>query len=81
MGNFVIDVEAVGGHGCQREKGDGARIESCGSPGCPDCLTRRFVEELRRVGCSLVRGRLIHWPGQQGSVEDDLLSGIRTGSF
>lgn len=81
MGNFVIDVEAVGGHGCQRDKKDGEEVPGCGHTNCPDCAARRFVAELRRQGNSLVRAKITHWPGQPGSVEDDLLSGKRKGSF
>jgi hypothetical protein len=81
MGNFVIDVEAVGGHGCQRDKKDGEEVPGCGYDSCPDCTVRRFVADLKRKGNSVVRAKLTHWPGQPGSVEDNLLTGKRKGSF
>lgn len=46
MGDFRIEVNATGGHGCQRELKDGASVKECGDPNCPDCIARRFVAEL-----------------------------------
>lgn len=81
MGWFRITVDGVGGHGCQRDKKDGEKVDGCGADTCPDCTVRRFVNDLRRKGNSLVTAKLVHWPGQTGSVEDDLLTGFRKGSF
>jgi len=91
MGDFRIEVEAVGGHGCQREKGKGQRVEDCGCPGCPDCLARRFVADLLKQGQNVQKATLTHWPGQDGDcrsrdlpgaeVRDNLLTGIRRGNF
>lgn len=81
MGNFKIEVEAVGGHGCQREARDGQTVLGCGRMDCPDCIARVFVAELKRKGNSMVSARLVHWPGQTSQVVDDLLTGVRTGSF
>jgi hypothetical protein len=81
VGTFKIEIEAVGGHGCQREIKSGAEVPGCGHEACPDCAARRFVMELKRKGNSLVSAKLTHWPGDPSSVQDDLLSGIRRGSF
>lgn len=91
MGDFRIEVNATGGHGCQREKGRGDRIEDCGQPGCPDCIARRFVAELVKSGSQVREATLTHWPGQDGDtrskelvgseVRDNLLTGIRRGDF
>jgi len=81
MGTFVVSVEAVGGHGCQRELKDGTVVPGCGLDSCPDCTARRFVEDLRRKGNNLVKATLIHWPEQPGEVVDNLLDGVRKGSF
>lgn len=81
MGNFRVEVEAVGGHGCQRELKDGAEVTKCSNPSCPDCMAREFVAALKATGNSLVSAKLIHWPGQKSEVRDDLLTGIRSGSF
>lgn len=81
MGNFRIVIEAVGGHGCQREVKDGGEVYGCRRMGCPDCETRRFVEELKRSQSSVDKATLTHWPGQPGEVVDDLVSRKRSGSF
>ena len=81
MGKFLIEIEAVGGHGCQRELKDGVEVPGCGHEHCPDCAARRLVTELIRKGNSVVKAKLTHWPGDPHSVEDDLLTGIRKGSF
>jgi hypothetical protein len=84
MGIFRIEVEGVGGHGCQREIKDGGVVVGCGQPHCPDCIARKFVDELKMAGMfntPPASAKLIHWPGQQSEVRDDLLTGIRSGSF
>ena len=81
MGNFKIEIEAVGGHGCQRGKLDGEIVNDCGQPTCPDCIARRFVAQLKQSENSLVSAVLVHWPVTEFEVRDDLLSGVRSGSF
>lgn len=81
MGSYNIEIEAVGGHGCQREVKDGDKVFGCGRMGCPDCETRRFIKTLRDGGSSVSKAKLTHWPGQESEVQDDLLTGIRTGNF
>ena len=96
MGTFRIEIQAVGGHGCQREIKDGGTVNGCGQPNCPDCLARDFVQRLKAAGvffgtAQLQNGdatsspseyaRLTHWPGQPGEVRDDLLTATRSGSF
>jgi len=82
MGQFRVEVTAVGGHGCQRQVKDGEQLQQfCGSPSCPDCTAREFVRDLKRVGCSIEEAKLVHWPGTSTEVKDDLLTGKRTGSF
>ena len=81
MGNFTIEVEAVGGHGCQRDKKSGEVVDGCGQPGCPDCIARGFVKELEAKGNSVTRATLRHWPHTEGEVSDNLLTGKRRGNF
>ena len=93
MGTFRVEVQAVGNHGCQREVKSGEIVSGCGQPGCVDCLTRDYVQKLRNSGAFFhapdadpqpnVDGyaRLTHWPGQEDSVVDDLLTGTRSGNF
>lgn len=80
MGTFNINITAVGGHGCQREIKDGQEVSGCGEETCPDCKTRRFVEDLRR-SASVESAILTHWPGQPTQVVDDLLTRKRSGNF
>lgn len=96
MGDFRITIDAVGGHGCNREANDGDRLVRCHRDDCPDCQAERFVQQLMARGCSIHGAKLEHWPkvmhggglrpdvpthqGGPGPV-DDLLLGHRTGKF
>jgi hypothetical protein len=76
MGNFKIEIEAVGGHGIQREVKQGEIIPyDAAHPNEPDVLAKRFVEEFARSN-SMVSAKLIHWPDTTPIV-DNLLTGIR----
>ncbi len=86
MGDFVIRIHATGGHGCERDKKHGDKVEGCGLPACPDCTARRFVAELKAKGNMVHSASLTHWPAEhgcdpQGEVRDDLVTGVRRGSF
>lgn len=89
MGDFRIVIEAAGGHGCQREFGNGELVYGCGRIDCPDCQVREFVRHLQAKGCSVSKADLIHWPADMEGrsytadreVRDNLLSRIRSGSF
>jgi len=81
MGRFRVTVTAVGGHGCQRELKDGAVVVGCGQESCPDCAARAFVDRLKDQGCSVGSATIEHWPGEEHHVTDDLVSGVRQGSF
>jgi hypothetical protein len=92
MGNFRIEIQAVGGHGCSRDVKSGGKVEGCKSPTCPDCLAREFVQKLKAAGVYLEQhpttepgcltyAKLVHWPYGHGTVTDDLLTGVRNGDF
>lgn len=88
MGDFLVTVHAVGGHGCERNLGDGETVIGCERPGCPDCMAREFVRRLKRSGATVNTARIDHWPPTpvevpppSGQVVDNLLTGLRTGSF
>lgn len=82
MGMFRVEVEAVGGHGCQRNIKNGQQVQNyCGGPSCPDCVAREFVRQLKRVGADVQKAVLTHWPGQTSEVKDDMLTGVRAGNF
>lgn len=88
MGDFVIRVHAVGGHGHNREIGDKGDVQArCQYPdNCTDCATNEFVEKLKKIA-SVKSAVLTHWPaeveGYSGvdQVTDNLLNGKRRGSF
>lgn len=80
MGNFRLEAEWVGGHGCQREKKEGSVIGKCSDENCPDCMIRDFVAKMNAKN-SKVSAILRHWPGQPDEVQDDINTGIRKGSF
>lgn len=71
MGDFRVELNAVGGHGCQREVKDGGEVYGCGHVRCPDCITARFVREMIAAGASVKSATLTHWPGQPSQVVDE----------
>lgn len=91
MGDFRATIEAVGGHGCQRELKDGSDVPGCGAPTCPDCIIGACVAKLRKAGCNVKSAQLVHWPGQASEVVDvfepdpsgtlDIAARKRIGSF
>lgn len=81
MGNFAINIKAVGGHGCDRKAKEGEPVARCDHKGCPDCAAARFVDELKAYN-SVEEATLTHWPGEPSEVVDDLANGVRkSGSF
>lgn len=81
MGQFIVQVDAVGNHGCERDKKDGEAVIGCERPNCTDCITREYVRRLKRAGTTVSDARITHWPNQASEVVDNLLTGIRVGSF
>ena len=82
MGQFIVEIDAVGAHGCQRNIKDGQLVQQfCGSVGCPDCQAREFVRLLKRSGTMVNSAKLTHWPGQTSTVQDDLITFVRKGNF
>lgn len=76
MGNFRIEIEAVGGHGCDRnaKQGEAIAVDPLHA-NCPDCIARRFVSELKS-GMNVVEAKLVHWPDSTPIV-DDIANGVR----
>jgi hypothetical protein len=86
MGNFRIEIDACGGHGCGREVKEGETLKPCGSPSCPDCMARALVDDMKAKGMfgypPSAKATLTHRPDGPGTVVDDLLAGVRKkGSF
>jgi hypothetical protein len=79
---FRVEVEAVGNHGCQREKKAGEEVTGCGDAACTDCITRAYVEALKGKGTSVSKATITHWPNQpEPHIIDDLLTKSRSRPF
>jgi hypothetical protein len=70
MGDFRLEVDATGGHGCDRDAHEGEIVRACGRQGCPDCEFRRFLAQPTVIG-TLRSAKLVHWPGQTCEVVDE----------
>ncbi len=82
MGNYRITVNAVGNHGHDRGKKHGEQVDfAAGGDRTPDALAAKLVADLKAAGESVQEATVTHWPGQDGSVIDNLLTGKRIGSF
>lgn len=77
MGQYRIEITAVGGHGCDRSTKEGERLQGCKRRGCPDCYAAELVEQMRRSGQSIESATFTHWPDTPGEVVDDLLAPAR----
>jgi hypothetical protein len=73
MGNFKIEIEAVGGHGSDRTAKPGEPLNIMDGP---DKLAQDFAVQLASSGCSIVSATLTHWPDSTPIV-DDLKNGVR----
>ena len=75
MGNYKIEIEAVGGHGFAREVKQGESIPFGPEHNDPDNLAKQFTELLGKSN-SIVSAKLTHWPDTTPIV-DDLKTGKR----
>lgn len=76
MGNFKIEIEAVGGHGTQRDTPQGAAIDySQAHASDVDRIAKEFVDGYAQHA-NIVSAKLIHWPDTTPIV-DNLLTGVR----
>jgi hypothetical protein len=81
MGMFRVEVEAVGNHGCQREKQEGETVEGCGDENCTDCITREYIAKLK-AKASVSKATITHWPTDpEPHIVDDLLTKTRSKPF
>lgn len=82
MGNFKIEISAVGGHGQDRSKKEGEIVNFYADGNTtPDAIAKTLVETLRVFNINVEVAEIIHWPGEEGEVIDDLLTGERKGNF
>jgi len=82
MGSFRIEINAVGGHGVDRDVKDGEIVNFFkeGST-TPDAIAKSIVLILQHHGVMVDTATLTHWPGQEGEVQDNLITGKRKGNF
>lgn len=81
MGLYRFVFAAIGGHGCRPDQGDGTRVFGCGLRSCADCEIREFVQRMREKGQNVQEALLIHSPGTEEQVIDNLLTRVRNGKF
>lgn len=92
MGDFRIVIDAVGGHGQDRNKKNGEIVDfSEGGDGSPEAIALKAIELMKAAGINPEKAYIIHWPldnyegqlknGRSNQIVDDLLTGKRTGSF
>lgn len=61
MGLFRVELEATGGHGCQRETKDGEIVQGmCRRSTCPECITLEYFEKMQQFGG--ITATFTHWP-------------------
>jgi hypothetical protein len=76
MGNFLISIEAVGGHGDDRNAKQGEKIVPLPAGLGVDNVAAEAVELVRSRGCSVVSATLTHWPDSTPII-DDVVNGVR----
>lgn len=82
MGNFKIEINAVGGHGLDRSKKDGEVVDfNIDGEYSPEAIATRLIRELKRFGVDVQSATITHWPGTAQEVQDDLMIGVRKGNF
>lgn len=65
MGNFRIVIDAVGGHGQDREKKDGEVVDFTGGRtdgNTPEAIAQRAVAEIKAAGTNVLSAKVYHWP-------------------
>jgi hypothetical protein len=91
MGDFRIVIDAVGGHGQDRDKKDGEVVDfsNGGNDRTPESVAQRLVNAMQANGVQITSAKVIHWPADNypeqreagKEIVDCLLTGVRKGSF
>jgi hypothetical protein len=86
MGDFRIIIDAVGGHGQDRNKKNGEKVDF--GSGTPEDVALVLVKALLGSGCSVQSAKVVHWPADnyegrdpEKQIIDCLLTRVRQGSF
>lgn len=75
-------ITGVGSHGVNREAKDGEQVNfNAEGDKSPDAIAKKITEELIASVASIDSAKLIHWPGQECEIVDDLVTGKRKGNF
>lgn len=79
MGNFRVEINAVGGHGCDRKAKEGEPLYGhCGRHGCVDCDIVDLILRWKLKNTAMINSvTFTHWPGETSEVVDDLLNNKR----
>lgn len=68
MGNFRIVIDAVGGHGQDRNKKSGEIVDFTKvgddyySNDTPEAIAKRAVDELKQKETNVLSAKVYHWP-------------------
>lgn len=67
MGDFRIIIDAIGGHGQDRDKKDGQQVDFTGdnnwhSATTPEAIAQTFIAALRGAGVNVTDAKIVHWP-------------------
>jgi hypothetical protein len=69
MGDFLIKIHAVGGHGCNREAKQGEVFRGCGRLDCVDCAAADLVKQFAVKFPGVVQSAIeIHWPVELNKI-------------
>jgi hypothetical protein len=79
MGNYIITIQGVGGHGQDRNKKNGENVDF--GENTPEAIIKEAVDKLKATGNSISQATFHHWPNSEHQVVDDLLTGHRLGDF
>jgi len=77
MGRFRIIIDAVGGHGCERQLGEGKEVFGCSNLNCPDCRVREFVKDFKAHNNNVELALIIHWPDRPVDSPTDYQDGFK----
>ena len=68
MGDFRIIIDATGGHGQDRDKKDGEKVDftksgdNYHSGQTPEAIAQTFIAALKGSGCKVQSAKVVHWP-------------------
>lgn len=85
MGDFRVIIDAIGGHGQDRDKKDGEKVdfthEGNGhhSTQTPEAIAQTLVLAMRGAGINIQGAKVIHWPADNYPKTDEDPNGREAG--